>query len=74
MQDCPHPEEVRFLVQDAAQPGVGVKAILALPTWESFPTRDRQLLVSTIVQTARRRLQPRLTSQPSAARRWGGHD
>jgi hypothetical protein len=39
---------------------------VSLPTWESFPTRDRQLLVKTIVQTARRQIQARPLRPPSA--------
>lgn len=72
MQDYPDPEgvgkrvgeDVRFLVEPWAQPGGAVKPSRELPTWESFPTGERQLLVTTIVQTARRRVQTRLTTQP----------
>jgi hypothetical protein len=39
---------------------------VSLPAWESFPTRDRQLLVKTIVQTARRQVQARPLRPASA--------
>jgi hypothetical protein len=37
----------------------------ALPPWESFPLEDRQRLVRTILQAARRQVEPRMAgSQP----------
>jgi hypothetical protein len=40
-----------------------------LPRWESFPPRDRRLLVELIVQTARRRLRDRTTVRLGMGRR-----
>jgi hypothetical protein len=40
-----------------------------LPRWESFPPRDRRLLVELIVQTARRRVRDRTTARPGMGRR-----
>jgi hypothetical protein len=37
-------------------PPLGILQPSALPAWESFPLADRRLLVSAIVQTARRRI------------------
>ncbi len=34
----------------------------ALPTWESFPAEDRQRLVRTILQAARRQVETRPTN------------
>ncbi len=35
-----------------------------LPAWETFPTRDRQMLVRLLVQTVRHQVVPRPTSRP----------
>jgi hypothetical protein len=39
-----------------------------LPPWESFPLPDRRLLVSAIVQTARRQVQGQPADRPGVAR------
>jgi hypothetical protein len=36
-----------------------------LPAWESFPARDRQVLVLLLVQTVRRQVVARPTSRPA---------
>jgi hypothetical protein len=61
-------EEVRFSGQSSIQPGAAVRLGLALPAWESFPAGDRHQLVSMIVQTARRQVEARPTSQAQVAK------
>ena len=44
-------------------------ASAGLPPWESFPARDRQLLVRLMIQTARRQIQPHLSHPHLAVER-----
>jgi hypothetical protein len=39
-----------------------------LPSWESFPTQDRQILVTLLVQTVRRQAQTHPTNLPAERR------
>jgi hypothetical protein len=51
--------EDRLAPSNAADLGPG------LPAWESFPTRDRQMLVRLLVDTVSRQVVARPTSLPS---------
>jgi len=66
----------RLLNRDTAQiriattppPTSGSSRRGELPAWESFPLPDRCLLVSAIVQTARRQIQNQSPNRLAAAR------
>jgi hypothetical protein len=49
-------------------PTTGIPQRGDLPTWESFPLPERRLLVSTLVQVARRRIQNQTPIGPATLR------
>jgi hypothetical protein len=53
----------------SATPMLGMPQWGDLPVWESFPLADRRLLVSALVQTARRQIQNQSPNRPMPGQR-----
>lgn len=55
----------RAVAMSAQRPRPRTTPALQLPAWESFPAADRQRLVRTILQTARRQVEAQPAADPS---------
>jgi hypothetical protein len=60
-----HGRDGRAAATSAQRPIARTTPVPEVPAWETFPVADRQRLVRTILQTARRQVEARPAPAPS---------